>query len=186
MGIIHHMFRGFLWMVLVLVPENEIEVFYVNMVNDDAKRLFVRLFGVSLESIGKKREIELVFVHILNQIRPHVVQFYQFKMDSAIQDLTDVHLGTQGANTRQVTAIQVFDNDFIQNDTKIRCNQQTTHLDVATSFFRKVSAGITGSKLLKHRVLNSNKETSYDAQQHHNHNQNAMDNLFFNNFDPPN
>ena len=186
-GIIHQVLLGFFRMVYVLVPIDEIHLLQQDLVDDDGYRLrgfFLR--RVARESLGEKREIKLVFPFIFNQVGYNIAHFQVIYMDFTLQQVTDVNFRPQFPYLRQIVLFQVFDDDIIDKDTQIGRDRQATHLDVGTSFFRKVTACKTHRKLLNDRVLHGNEKARDDGKHHHKKHQNAMDNLFFNTFDPPN
>ena len=186
-GIVHQVLLGFFRMVYVLVPIDEIHLFQRDLVDDDGHRLrgfFLR--RVTWESLGEKREIKLVFPFIFNQVGHDVAHFHVINMDFALQQVADVDFCPQFSNLRQIILFQVFNDYIIDKDTQIGRDRQTTYFDVGTSFFRKVTACKTHRKLLNDRVLDGNEKACDDGQHHHKKHQNAMDNLFFNTFDPPN
>ena len=185
-GIIHQILLGFFRMVYVLVPIDEIHMLQRNLVYNDGHGCCFRLLLVALEHLGKESEIELVFPLILYQIGLGVAQFHVIQMDFPFQQVADVDFGPQLFYLCQIILSQVFNNDIIDIDAEIRRDGQTPHFNVGAGFFRKVAACKTHCKLLNDRVLDGNKNTCDDSQHHHKKHQNAMDNLFFNTFDPPN
>ena len=186
MRIVHQMLFCLLRIVFVLVPEHKIHILQRDLVDGDGHRLGFGLLLVALESFNDEVEVKRILPFVLYQVGFGIAQFHLFEMQLTRHQVRYVDFGLQRADFSQVIASQVFNDNVIQKDTKIGGDGQTAHLDVGTSFFRKISTSKTHRKLLNDRVLYGNKEACDDGQQHHNHNQNAMDNLFFNNFDPPN
>ena len=58
--------------------------------------------------------------------------------------------------------------------------------DVGTGLLGKVSTGNSDGEFLDDGILDGHKNAHDDRKEHHYEHQNAMDNLFFNNFEPPN
>ena len=167
--IIHQALLGLLWFVRILVPQHEVDIFQGNLVDHNGyRRRFLFFRRVAWESLGKKREIELVLALVLDHVGLNMAQFHMRKMDFALQKVANADLGFQSANTCQVVVSQVFDRNIFDKDTKIRSHHQIADFDVGTRFFRKVTSSKTHCKLLNDRVLYGNEKTCDDGQHHHN------------------
>ena len=67
MEIIHQLPFRLLWMVLVLVPKDEIDVLQRNLVNRNSQRLgLLFLEGIATEGLCEESEIELVLALVLD------------------------------------------------------------------------------------------------------------------------
>ena len=185
MGIVHQVLVGLLGMVGILVPKGEVDIFERNFVDDDGHGVLLGLLLVALERLGEEGKIKLVFPLIFDEIGLGILQFHIFKMELTVKQVWHIDSCTQLLYLCQAIAFQIFNRYIFDQDSKIGGDHQTAHLDVGTSFFRKITAGKTHCKLLNDRVLYGNKEAHDDGQYHHKKDENAMDNLFFNNFDPP-
>ena len=185
MGIVHQVLVGLLGMVGILVPKGEVDIFERYFVDDDGHGVLLGLLLVALERIGEEGKIKLVLPLILDEIGLGILQFHFFKMELTVKQVWHIDSCTQLLYLCQVIAFQIFNRHILDQDSKIGGDHQAAHLDVGTSFFRKIATCKTNGKLLNDRVLYGNKEARDDSQYHHKKDENAMDNLFFNNFDPP-
>ena len=71
-------------------------------------------------------------------------------------------------------------------DGEIWGDVQPSNLDIGASFMRNVTSCDSDGKLLNDRVLDGHKDAHDERDDHHNQHKDTMDNLFFNNFEPPN
>ena len=152
----------------VLIPKHEIDIHQGNLVDDDFHGFrFLFLGCVRGESIDEKSEIHSIFTLIGDQVGLRVAQFHMIQMNFAFQQVADVNFCLQRSNACQVIVIQIFDNNIIQKNTEVRRDGQATHFDVGTCFFREIATRESHRKLLNDRVLNGNKNTCDDGEQHH-------------------
>ena len=115
-----------------------------------------------------------------------VGQLHSAYMDVAIDDVFHDGPDLERFHHKYVVAFQVFNKEMVDMYGEIRTDIQASDPDVCASFGGKVSACDPDGKLLDDRILDADKDGHDGREEHHYQHKDTMDNLFFNNFEPPN